>query len=85
MNIKTKCWWDSGWRPFIGWVCGFSLALFFIPQYICAVILWVIIFFKTGKIEPYPVSPAALIELIVGLLGLSALRTVEKIKNVAQK
>jgi len=30
----------AGWRPFIGWVCGFSLALYFIPQYVLGSIVW---------------------------------------------
>ena len=30
----------AGWRPFIGWVCGLSLALYFIPQYVLGSIIW---------------------------------------------
>lgn len=30
----------SGWRPFIGWVCGFGLASYFLPKHIMAAVLW---------------------------------------------
>jgi len=30
----------SGWRPFIGWVCGFGLATYFLPKHVMAAILW---------------------------------------------
>ncbi|WP_257293648.1 holin family protein [Endozoicomonas sp. YOMI1] len=59
----------AGWRPFIGWVCGVGLAFIFV---INPILQW-----WTGK--PGPVMAMdSLMELVLALLGLGALRTVEK-------
>ena len=69
----------SGWRPFIGWVCGIALAYQYLARPlsvgICAAI---------G--HPIPDMPGLdnnLWELMFGLLGLGTLRTFEKTKGVA--
>jgi hypothetical protein len=69
----------SGWRPFIGWVCGAACAWNWIGLPIASMAL------KVYQIE-MPLSPANLSEMLpvlMGMLGLGALRTVEKIKGVA--
>ena len=69
----------SGWRPFIGWVCGAACAWNWIGLPIASMAL------KVHQIE-IPLSPANLSEMLpvlMGMLGLGALRTVEKIKGVA--
>jgi len=59
----------SGWRPFIGWVCGLGLAFSFI---INPIIQW-----ASGS--PGPDLPAEIMtELVFAMLGLGALRTAEK-------
>ena len=71
----------SGWRPFIGWVCGAACAWNWIGLPIAAMIL------KVYQIE-IPLAPANLTEMLpvlMGMLGLGALRTVEKINGVAAK
>lgn len=71
----------SGWRPFIGWVCGGALAY----QYVATpLLLW------AGQIagHPLPVPPKlddTLWQLMFGMLGMGGLRTFEKIKGVAAK
>ena len=60
----------SGWRPFIGWVCGVGLTF---PFIINPVLQWI-----TNK--PGPQLPTeALMSLVTALLGLGALRTYEKL------
>ena len=71
----------SGWRPFVGWVCGSACAWNWIGLSIVktALIIW-------G--HPIVLSPADLSEMmpvLLGLLGLGTLRTVEKINGVAAK
>ena len=69
----------SGWRPFIGWVCGFACAWNWIGLPIVATAL------KFYQVD-VPVSPANLTEMLpvlMGMLGLGGLRTIEKIKGVA--
>lgn len=65
----------AGWRPFIGWVCGCGLGFVFLAN---PVIQW-----WTG--EPGPVLPMdAMMELVVAMLGLSGLRTFEKVQGRAK-
>jgi hypothetical protein len=71
----------SGWRPFIGWVCGAACAWNWIGLPIAAMAL------KVYQID-IPLSPANLTEMLpvlMGMLGLGTLRTVEKINGVAAK
>lgn len=70
----------SGWRPFIGWVCGVACAW-----------NWVgISVVRTGLAivgQPVELRSADLSEMmpvLLGLLGLGALRTYEKVREVAR-
>lgn len=67
----------SGWRPAIGWICGLGLAY----QYLTLPILaW----YSTNHSmsAPPPLDMATLTQLLFGILGLGALRTLEKLKGV---
>lgn len=71
----------SGWRPFIGWVCGAACAWNWIGLPIAAMIL------KAYQID-IVLSSANLSEMmpiLMGMLGLGGLRTIEKINGVASK
>ena len=71
----------SGWRPFIGWVCGGGCAWNWIGLPVVKAVLELY-----G--HPIAISPADLGEmmpLLLGMLGLGGLRTVEKINGVAAK
>jgi len=71
----------SGWRPFIGWVCGSACAWNWIGLPIAKVILLILD-------HPLNLAPADLTEMmpiLLGMLGLGTLRTVEKINKVAAK
>lgn len=69
----------SGWRPFIGWTCGVALSVQFV---VGPLVGW-------GAAiagHPLPALPSldsVLWELLFGMLGLGALRTVEKVKGKA--
>jgi len=79
----------AGWRPAIGWICGFGLAYQFIARPLgnAAVVIY-----KKGPFlldgTPYEVFPAidtaSLSALLIGMLGLGVKRTVEKIRGVAR-
>ena len=70
----------AGWRPFVGWVCGFGLAYATIFH---SILQWI------SVIRGWPLPPAVdtdtLIYVLGTLLGVGALRTVEKIKGVSSK
>ncbi len=74
----------AGGRPFILWTCGVSLAFYFIPQFALGAWLWTRQVIMTGELVPYPVAADGLMELTLGMLGLGALRTVEKLGGRAK-
>ena len=72
----------SGWRPFIGWVCGFALAYGFILEPILRFLAKVLF----GYEGEFPVIELAeLNSILLGMLGLGSLRTFEKVKGVADE
>lgn len=69
----------AGWRPFIGWVCGVALAWHYI-----AAPLFVFVLEAFGvKISPPELDIATLVTLLLTMLGMSKLRTDEKIADAA--
>jgi hypothetical protein len=64
-----------GWRPFVGWVCGFGLCSEFLAR------PYVIAF---TAVEVPSLDMATLLTLLGGLLGLGAMRTVEKVRGAAR-
>ena len=71
----------SGWRPFIGWVCGSACAWNWIGLPLAKAI-------AAYHQVPFALNPADLSEMmpvLIGLLGLGGLRTVEKIQGVARQ
>jgi holin (3TMs family) len=69
----------SGWRPFVGWTCGFGLACQFV---LGPILTWLSTLF--GHPVVFPQLPIELlITLLLGMLGLSTQRTVEKAMGVA--
>lgn len=65
----------SGWRPFIGWVCGVAFAYHFVVQPLLAFI----IANNGGKVNLPAFDMQELSTVLMGLLGLGGLRTIEKI------
>lgn len=67
----------AGWRPFIGWVCGIALAYNFVLRDL-------IIFAMGNDFAPPALQMDHLMTVLMGMLGLGAFRTYEKIKNVSK-
>lgn len=66
----------AGWRPFIGWVCGFALLWHFILFDLAS---WVTInFFPHATALPELTGTETLVTVLLSLLGLGAMRTAEK-------
>lgn len=70
----------SGWRPFVGWVCGIGLVYSFIGQPLLA---WGSINYHFAI--PPTLDLGTLLTILGGMLGLGTLRTVEKVQGVAAK
>ena len=64
----------SGWRPFVGYVCGVALAYNFIIR---DLFIWA---FQPEEIPP-ALAMDHLMTILMGMLGLGGLRTYEKIKD----
>ena len=68
----------AGWRPFIGWVCGFGLAYVSIIEPIMRFISKM-----SGYAGEFPVIDTTLtMQVLIGMLGLTVARTHEKSKGV---
>lgn len=68
----------AGWRPFVGWICGFAFAFKFILGPLVAMLLT-----AAGYPVVLPVMDfTEMSTILLGMLGLGAFRTVEKVKKV---
>ena len=71
----------AGWRPFIGWVCRVGLAWAFVGH---PVFEWAVAIFAPERgIVPPAIVTDHLLELVIAMLGMGALRTFEKSRGVA--
>jgi|TARA_R100000664_G_scaffold4183_1_gene8676 hypothetical protein len=71
----------AGWRPFIGWVCGVGIAWSMVVQ---PVAQWAMIAWGDGTELP-TIDTSYLMELVTAMLGMSGLRTFEKMRGVARR
>ena len=72
----------SGWRPFIGWGCGFAFLYIGILEPIArfaAKVVWA----YNGSFPE--IDPTITMQVLFGLLGLAGMRTYEKTQKVASK
>jgi len=77
-EAKNPNFFVSGWRPFVGWICGFSLGWQFIGS---PIFEWIVKL--TGKNITAPVlDTGSLITVLFALLGLGGMRTYEKFRGV---
>ena len=64
----------AGWRPAIGWICGFALLY---SSFISPILgIWFTV---------PPVDGSLLTSVLMGMLGLGAMRTAEKFKGVQRE
>jgi hypothetical protein len=68
----------SGWRPFIGWVCGVACAW----NWIGLKIALFIAAYLGNPLDMQPADVSEMMPVLLGMLGLGGLRTVEKLKGV---
>lgn len=70
----------SGWRPFIGWVCGAACAWNWLGL---KVALFVAAYFG-HSLNLAPADVGEMMPVLMGMLGIGGLRTIEKINGVAK-
>jgi hypothetical protein len=71
----------SGWRPFIGWVCGCAFAWNWIGLPIAKLGLTV----WGHPVDLFQADMSEMLPVLLGMLGLGGLRSWEKVKGVAAK
>jgi hypothetical protein len=70
----------SGWRPFVGWVCGLGLAYAFLIKPIASPLVQ-----KWSGVPMEALDVSTLLALLFGMLGLGGMRTVERLSGVARR
>ena len=68
-------WFQSSWRPFIGWVCGMSLTINYLVSPICA---------GFGVTIPQA-DMTVMMPLLLGMLGIAGMRSVDKYNKTDTK
>jgi len=68
-------WFQSSWRPLIGWIAGFSLGINYLISPICA----------GFGINIPQADMSVMMPLLLGMLGIGGLRSLDKIKKVDTK
>lgn len=91
-DAKSASFWNSGWRPAVGWVGVLAMALSFIPKALVVTYIWLmqansILDSWDGKsnlvIPNFPdLGATDVIGLLVSLLGIGVLRSVDKYNKV---
>jgi hypothetical protein len=68
-------WFQSSWRPLVGWICAVSLGINFMVAPICA----------GFGINIPQADMSIMMPLLLGMLGIGGLRSLDKIKKVDTK
>jgi hypothetical protein len=71
----------AGWRPAVGWTCCLGMVSNFI---IIPMANFALAMFESSITIPL-LDTATMMPVLMGMLGLGAMRSVEKIKNVARE
>lgn len=79
-EAENKSVFVAGWRPFVGWICGSAFAYCYILQPALQTLL--VVFhsnFDPAKLPKVDISQ--MMPVLLGMLGLAAARTVEKVSG----
>ena len=71
----------AGWRPFVGWVCGWALAYLWLLRSIFSDL---IVAFGGPPLPALEITITDVVALLGPLLGLGTLRTTEKLQGRAK-
>ncbi len=69
---------NSAWQPLVAWTAGGCLALYYVPQLIIADVIWGMNCYSTGVVEPFPINPDDLLQLIYLLFGAGSYHLVKQ-------
>ena len=74
VEAAHKSLFGAGWRPFVGWICGVGLLYNVLISQILA------IWFEVPTVDPSLLTP-----ILMGMLGMGAMRSYEKTKGVQRE
>lgn len=84
-EAKSSSLFVAGWRPAVGWVCGFALAYQFVLQPLIAYGISIYSTYSHNPVPPLPtLDTGSLITVLMAMLGLGGMRTFEKINGVSR-
>lgn len=72
VEAQNRSMFVAGWRPFIGWICGFAFGFHYIVMPLLL---------AYTDIKPVEFDTNSLFTVLMGMLGLGGLRTYEKLKD----
>ena len=81
VEAASTNWFVAGWRPFIGWVCGFSLAYMWVLR---DWLVWIVTAFHLNIPTPPMLMQEQALDLVIAMLGMGGIRAWEKVKGVAR-
>ena len=71
----------AGWRPAVGWVCVLGMA----SNFVLIPIVNFILALAGSAITVPLIDTSTMMPVLLGMLGLGAMRSAEKIKNVSRE
>jgi hypothetical protein len=85
-EAANPSWFVAGARPAVMWICAVALALYYWPTFILGEVLWVQACMAGHGLVAHPdLGIGDLMGVLAPLLGISTLRTVDKIKGTDTK
>jgi hypothetical protein len=82
VEAQSSSFFVSGWRPFIGWGCGVAFIYSALIEPICRFVATTVFMYDGG----FPTIDTNLtMQVMLGMLGLGAMRSFEKSNGVARK
>ena len=83
IDAQSGRFWQSGWRPGIGWLCGAIFAYAYLV-YPLLIWLWTAQGFDPDSAPP-PISAGEIMPVLMGMLGLGGIRSFDKLKGTDTK
>jgi hypothetical protein len=81
VEAASKSLFVAGWRPFIGWVCGLG----FFSNFILIPMANFGLAISEIAIKIPMIDTTQMMPVLMGMLGLGAMRTVEKVQKVSRE
>ena len=81
VEAASKSMFVSGWRPVVGWTCCIAL----LSNYILIPMANFVLLLAEMGVEVPSLDMSAMMPVLLGMLGLGAMRTVEKTQKVSRE